>query len=81
LAATTRPRSGVTRKVWVTVWWRNSVAIPRMPSSRAAPDNRVTGPATSMGKLSADSGGAPWRSRMLAATVRTAKAAMAAARP
>jgi hypothetical protein len=40
LAATTRPRLGVTRKVEVAVPWRSSPAMPRMPRTRAA---RVTG--------------------------------------
>ena len=38
LAASTRDRRGVTRKVGVTVWWRYSVVIPRMPMHRTSAD-------------------------------------------
>jgi hypothetical protein len=67
----------------VTVWWRNSPVMPRMPSSSAAPDTSATGPATNMGRLSAASDGLPWVPAAVpaATTARTAATAIPAARP
>ncbi|MFL6220432.1 MAG: hypothetical protein ACJ742_18145 [Actinomycetes bacterium] len=61
LAATTRPRTGVTRKVEVAVPWRNSPAMPRTPRRSAA---RVSGPLgarTSWPRASSPSVGCPGR--------------------
>jgi hypothetical protein len=52
-AATTRPRFGVVRNVWVMVWWRNSPPMARMPSSSTAPDTTLEGAATIQRRLSA----------------------------
>ena len=80
LAATTRPRLGVIRKVWVMVWWRNSPVRARMPTSRATPEITLEGAATRWRRLSAPRGGLPWVPETVTTkiTVMIAKPTMAA---
>ena len=53
LAVRSRPRRGAASRVAVIVWWRNSPATPRMPSSRAAPATIAYGRVDELGEAAA----------------------------